>query len=83
MARLAFSPEWVHVSPPSVERQTPSPKPALLRSVASPVPTQRTRGSDGATATAPTEKICSSRQSGENVAPAFVVFQRPPVPCPR
>ena len=39
--------------------------------------------SDGATATAPTEKIRSSRKSGENVAPAFVVFQRPPVACPR
>ena len=66
-----------------MERKTPVPYPALLRSVASPVPTQTTRGSDGATATAPTEKTPASFIRGEKVAPAFVVFQRPPVAWPR
>ena len=47
MARVDVRPARVHVAPPSVERQTPSPKPALLRSVASPEPTQITLGSDG------------------------------------
>ncbi|MBK9966572.1 MAG: hypothetical protein IPP07_17485 [Holophagales bacterium] len=83
MARLDFSPALFQVAPASVERKTPSPKPALLRSVASPEPTQITRGSEGATATAPIEKTRSSFISGEKVVPAFVVFQRPPVACPR
>jgi len=54
-----------------------------LRSVASPVPTQITRGSDGATATSPIEKTLSFSIRGEKVVPPFDVFQRPPVAWPR
>jgi hypothetical protein len=78
-ARLAGSPAGAQVSPPSSERSTPLPKPALFRSLSSPVPTQTTRGSAGDTATAPTEAAAWSSRSGAKVSPPFEVLNRPPV----
>ena len=58
------------------------PSPELLRSLASPVPTQTTLGSEGATATAPMEATGCLSKTGAKVAPAFTVFQTPPVARP-
>jgi hypothetical protein len=53
-----------------------------LRSFPSPVPTQITFGSEGATAMAPIAATFSFSKIAENEAPAFVVFMMPPVPSP-
>ncbi|MCU0253610.1 MAG: hypothetical protein MUE47_03625 [Acidobacteria bacterium] len=45
--------------------------------MASPVPTQTTRRSDGATATAPIESTDCLSKSGAKVAPASVVLKTP------
>jgi hypothetical protein len=59
MALLPVRPDWIQVSPASVERYTPCPQPELLRSLASPVPSQITLAFDGATATAPVDATFS------------------------
>ncbi len=46
-------PMCVQVSPPSPERQIPSPTETELRVQVSPVPTQTTFGSEGSSAIAP------------------------------
>src|SRR5262245_62116922 len=53
------SPTWRHVAPASVDLYTPSPAETLPRIHAEPMPTYTTFGSDGATATAPTEALPS------------------------
>jgi hypothetical protein len=82
MARLSGSPACFQVPPPSKERQTPPPHPELFRSLASPVPTQITLGSVGATATAPMEWNGCPSKMGENVPPSSDVFITPPVARP-
>ena len=49
-------PRGVHVCPPSVERYTPVPYVRSSRGLPSPVPTQMTLGSLGATVIAPTDE---------------------------
>src|SRR5262249_44324955 len=73
---------FCHVSPPSVERYTPSPQPDEFRSLPSPVPTQTTSESDGATATAPTESIGCLSKIGWKVTPLSLVLKKPPCPSP-
>jgi hypothetical protein len=45
----------------------------------SPVPTQSTSGSDGATATAPTPPVRTESNTGVHDTPALVERQSPPV----
>ena len=49
-----------------------------MRALASPVPTQTTSGSDGATATSPTEATGWSSKTGAQESPSLTVFQTPP-----
>ena len=80
MALLSFRPTLVQVPPESVDRYTPLPQLELFRSLASPVPTQTTLGSEGATATAPMAATASFSKTAWKVAPLSAVFIRPPVP---
>ena len=48
----------------------------------SPVPTQTMSGSDGATATAPTEPVRTESNTGVHETPALVDFHTPPVAAP-
>ena len=72
------SPMLVQLRPPSVDRYTPSPQELARVLAGSPVPTQTTSGSDGATATAPVEAEPSVLKMGSYVVPWLVVFQTPP-----
>src|SRR5207237_7175619 len=75
MVRLSFNPTFCHVSPPSVDRYTPSPQSDEFRSLASPVPTQTTSELDGATAIAPIESIGCLSKIGWNVTPLSFVLK--------
>ena len=78
------SPARVHVLPPSVERNMPSPGDTLPRSVCSPVPTYTTLGSASATATAPMEPALSwPSPNGRHDSPPSVVFHTPPPVAPK
>src|SRR5262245_49780391 len=82
---IAFAPirpTRLKVAPESSERYTPSPHDELLRSLASPLPTQTTLASEGATAIAPMAATASFSKIAENEAPALVDFTMPPVPSP-
>src|SRR4029453_7633440 len=74
-----FSPTLAKVSPPSVERYTPSPQPELFRSLPSPVPIQPVFPSEGATATAPIDATDSFSKIPWNLPPLFEVLATPPV----
>ena len=50
--------------------------------LASPVPTQMTSGSEGATATAPTPPVRTESNTGVQETPAFSERQTPPVAAP-
>jgi hypothetical protein len=81
--RPVFSrPTFVHDLPASVDRQTPQPSEMLLRMNGSPVPTQTTLGSDGATASEPIDETGWSSKMGFQWSPPSVVFQRPPDAAP-
>ena len=54
------------------------PQPELLRSLASPVPSQMTLGSEGATATAPVEEKSCLSVSAVKAPPLSTVFMSPP-----
>src|SRR5580704_17562419 len=82
IALLLASPTFFHVVPVSVERYTPSPHVSELRSLASPVPTQTTVGSDGATAMSPIVATFSWAKTGRKVMPLSDVFMTPPIPKP-
>src|SRR5215470_5556539 len=82
IVRLSFNPTFCHVSPPSVVRYTPSPHPDEFRSLASPVPTQMTSESAGATASVPIESIGCLSKIGWNVTPLSLVLKTPPCPRP-
>src|SRR5256885_768810 len=69
----------VQLSPPSVALYSPSPGERLPRSGDSPVPAYPTLGSDGATATAPTDPAVKNlSEAGCQVSPPSAVFQTPP-----
>ena len=71
-----------HVLPASVERYMPLPIEIWLRMNDSPVPTQMTFASDGATAMAPIEETGWPSKIGSQCAPASVVFHSPPLAAP-
>src|SRR5262249_6542446 len=84
MCRVSSRPSCVQVLPPSVERQTPLPCVRSSRQSVSPVPTQITFGSLGASAIAPTEEmLVLPSVMLYQVWPAFVVFQTPPSTPPK
>src|SRR5919202_4321206 len=56
----------------------PSPQETLLRGLFSPVPTQTTFLSDGATQTSPTDTVASWSNWCSKVVPLLVVLRRPP-----
>src|SRR6185503_6548084 len=68
-----------HVLPASADLYTPLPHDELRMLFASPVPTQRTSGLDGATAIAPTEPVRTESNTGVHDTPALVVRQTPAV----
>jgi len=74
-------PTFVHVFPASVDLKTPLPG-VNDQPDRSPVPTYTVLGSEGATATAPTDATCISSNTGFQVLPAFVVFHTPPSGMP-
>ncbi len=82
ICRVSSRPTCVQCAPPSVVRYTPSPYVWSDRMSASPVPTHTTRGSDGATASAPTDGFTVSGHAGSHVSPAFSVFHTPPATAP-
>src|SRR5262249_50070937 len=59
----------VHVWPPSVDLMNPIPSIPSIPSAPSPVPTYRICGLDGATATAPIERLPRLSVNGDHVAP--------------
>ena len=69
---------YVHVSPPSPERQIPSPTDTELRVQLSPVPTQTTFGSEGSSAIAPMDWTGCLSKTGLNVVPPSSDFHTPP-----
>src|SRR5436853_626776 len=72
----------VHVSPPSVDLQTPSPQLVLWRLFDSPVPTHSRSGLLCETATSPIDIRLTSWNCASKVVPALVVFQTPPCAVP-
>ena len=81
--RPVFSrPILFQVLPASVDLKTPQPTEMWLRMNGSPVPAQTTFGSDGATASAPTElTVCSSKIEVQWMPPS-VVLNIPPDAAP-
>src|SRR6202521_4458593 len=82
MCRVASSPIFFHVFPPSSDLYAPSPHDELCRLFGSPVPTHTTAGSDGAIAMSPIVDTLSLSNMGSHVVPLFVVFHTPPDAVP-
>src|SRR5271170_917528 len=82
MCSLSFNPTLVQFSPPSVDLYTPSPTDTLLRTQASPVPTQTIFEFDGSIATAPIDCTSSRSNTALYVVPPFTDFQTPPLAAP-
>src|ERR1700741_1081157 len=82
MWRVASSPIFFQVFPPSRDLYAPSPQEELCRLLGSPVPTHTTDGSDGAIAMSPIVDTLSLSNIGSHVVPLFVVFQTPPEAVP-
>src|SRR5580704_1516776 len=82
MCRVASSPIFFHVLPPSNDLYAPSPHEELCRLFGSPVPTHTTVGTDGATAISPMVETLSLSKIGSQVVPLFVVFHTPPEAVP-
>src|SRR5882762_3744430 len=82
MWRVASSPIFFQVFPPSSDLYAPSPQEELCRLFGSPVPTHTTEGSDGAIAMSPIVDTLSLSNIGSHVVPLFVVFQTPPDAVP-
>src|SRR5438094_9970264 len=77
---VSASPSEVHVLPPSVVFQTPSPWDTLPRIGTSPVPTYTTSGLDSETPLAPTVPPKYLSGTGRQVLPRSVrLHQAPPV----
>src|SRR6266852_3837576 len=82
MCRVASSPIFFQVFPPSSDLYAPSPHEELCRLFGSPVPTHTTAGSDGAMAMSPIVETLSLSNIGSQVVPLFVVFHTPPEAVP-
>src|SRR5712692_9811037 len=82
MCRVASSPIFFQVFPPSSDLYAPSPQEELWRLLGSPVPTHTTAGSDGAMAMSPMVDTPSLSNIGSQVVPLFVVFHKPPEAAP-
>src|SRR5260370_36626888 len=82
MCRVASSPIFFQVFPPSSDLYAPSPQEELCRLLGSPDPTHTTEGSDGAIAMSPIVDTLSLSNIGSHVAPLFVVFHTPPAAVP-
>src|SRR6266404_8255616 len=82
MCRVASSPIFFQLFPPSSDLYAPSPQEELCRLFGSPVPTQTTDGSDGAIAMSPIVDTLSLSNTGVHVVPLLVVFQTPPAATP-
>src|SRR6266403_1679039 len=82
MCRVASSPIFFQVLPPSSDLYAPSPQEELCRLFGSPVPTHTTAGSDGAMAMSPMVETLSLSNIGSQVVPLFVVFHTPPEAVP-
>src|SRR6266853_449034 len=82
MCRVASSPIFFQVFPPSSDLYAPSPQEELCRLFGSPVPTHTTAGSDGAMARSPMVETLSLSNIGSQVVPLFVVFHTPPEAVP-
>src|SRR6267378_173035 len=82
MCRVASSPIFFQVFPPSSDLYAPSPQEELCRLFGSPVPTHSTDGSDGAIAMSPIVDTLSLSNTGSHVVPLLVVFQTPPEAVP-
>src|ERR1700682_2974980 len=82
MCRVASSPIFFQVFPPSSDLYAPSPQEELCRLFGSPVPTHTTEGSDGAIAMSPIVDTLSLSNIGSHVVPLFVVFHTPPDAVP-
>src|SRR5262245_35981563 len=81
--RSDFSrPEWVHVSPPSVDLWIPSPIETLLRVHDSPVPTQTFFEFFGSSAIAPIDCTGCSSNTARYRVPLSSDFQTPPLAAP-
>ena len=84
MCCVLANPRDTHVSPPSVLRYTPVPYVISSRGFPSPLPTQITFGSLGATVMAPTlDRSVLPSVMFSHVCPALVVFQTPPFTAPK
>src|SRR5439155_12273650 len=75
MCRVASSPIFFQVFPPSRDLYAPSPQEELWRLFGSPVPTHTIEGSDGAIAMSPIVDTPSLSNIGSHVVPLLVVFQ--------
>src|SRR6266404_4510027 len=82
MCRVASSPIFFQVFPPSSDLYAPSPQEELCRLFGTPVPTQTTDGSEGAIAMSPIVDTPSLSKIGSHVVPSSVVFQTPPEAVP-
>ena len=82
ICRVASSPIFFQVFPPSSDLYAPSPQEELCRLLGSPVPTQTIDGSDGAIAISPIVDTPSLSKIGSQVVPLLVVFQTPPEAVP-
>src|SRR5260370_16887249 len=82
MCRVASSPIFFQVFPPSSDLYAPSPHEELCRLFGSPVPTHTTAGSDGAMAISPIVETLSLSNIGSQVVPLFWVFHTPPEAVP-
>src|SRR5438445_3700572 len=82
MCRVASSPIFFQVFPPSRDLYAPSPQEELWRLFGSPVPTHTIEGSDGAIAMSPIVDTSSLSNIGSHVVPLLVVFQTPPEAVP-
>src|SRR5258708_4309701 len=82
MCRVASSPIFFQVFPPSSDLYAPSPQEELWRLLGSPVPTHTTEGSDGAIAMSPIVDTLSLSNIGSQVVPLFIVFHTPPAAVP-
>src|SRR5499427_9258855 len=80
MCSDAWSPIFFQLAPASRLRYTPSPNPTWRPPTFSPLPTHTISGWLGSMVTQPTEYDASFSNTGCQVVPAFVVFQRPPLP---
>src|SRR5229473_4745512 len=82
MCRVASSPIFFHVFPPSSDLYAPSPHDELCLLFGSPVPTHTMDGSEGAIAMSPIVDTPSLSNTGSHVVPLLVVFHTPPDAAP-